>query len=114
MLEFMYHPDCLQLSVSSYVWVAWKSSGNGMMLVHRYVCAVTEFVLSIGKVSMVGDNILTLYMAANCLHLPMPSLGHVFMSKGYAGTPPVPTYNIHSLLHKLGVHTVNHLSVACG
>jgi len=31
------------------MWVAWKSSGNGMMLVHRYVCAVTEFVLSIGK-----------------------------------------------------------------
>ena len=44
------HPDCLQLSVGIYVWVAWKSSGNGMMLVHRYVCAVTEFVLSIGKV----------------------------------------------------------------
>ena len=24
------------------------------------------------------------------------------------GTPPVPTYNIHSLLHRLGVHTVNY------
>jgi hypothetical protein len=59
--------------VGSYVWVAWKSSGNGMMLVHRYVCAVTEFVLSIGKVSMVGDIILTLYRAVNCLHLPMSS-----------------------------------------
>ena len=57
----------------AFMWVTWKSSGNGMMLVHRYVCAVTEFVLSIGKVSMVGDNKLTLYMAANCLHLPMPS-----------------------------------------
>ena len=55
------------------MWVAWKSSGNGMMLVHRYVCAVTEFVLSIGKVDMVGDNVLTLYLAVNCLHLPMPS-----------------------------------------
>ena len=30
-------------------WVTWKSSGNGMMLVHRGVCGVTEFVLSIGK-----------------------------------------------------------------
>ena len=30
----------------------------------------TEFVLSIGKVSMVGDNILTLYRAVNCHHLP--------------------------------------------
>ena len=57
----------------SYVWDAWKSSGNGMMLVHRYVCAVAEFVLSIEKVSMVGDNILTLYRAVNCLHLPMSS-----------------------------------------
>ena len=56
-----------------YVWVTWKSSGNGMMLVYRYVCAVTEFVLSIGKVSMVSDNILTLYMAVNCIHLPMSS-----------------------------------------
>ena len=55
------------------MWVAWKSSGNVMMLVHRYICAVTEFVLSKGKVSMVSDNVLTLYMAANCLHLPMPS-----------------------------------------
>ena len=55
------------------MWAAWKSSGNGMMLVHRYVCAVTEFVLSIGKVSMVGDVILTLYMAVNCLHLPVSS-----------------------------------------
>ena len=34
--------------------------------------------------------------------------------KGYVGTPPVPTYNIHSLLHRLGVHTVNHLSVVYG
>ena len=59
--------------MGSYVWAAWKSSGNGMMLVHGYVCAVTEFVLSIGKVSMVGDNILILYMAVNCLHLPVPS-----------------------------------------
>ena len=33
------------------------------------------------------------------------------MSKEYAGTPPVPTYNIHSLLHRLGVYTVNHLEV---
>ena len=56
------------------MWAAWKSSGNGMMLVHRYVCAVTEFVLSIGKWDgMVGDIILTLYMAVNCLHFPMPS-----------------------------------------
>ena len=55
------------------MWVAWKSSGNGMMLVRRYVCAVTEFVLSTGKVSMVSDNVLTLYMAAKCLHLPMSS-----------------------------------------
>ena len=31
------------------IWVTWKSSGNGMMLVHRGVCVVTEFVLSIGK-----------------------------------------------------------------
>ena len=36
----MFHPDCLQLSMGSYVWVAWKSSGNGMMLVDRYVYAV--------------------------------------------------------------------------
>ena len=34
------------------MWVVWKSSGNGMMLVHRYVYAVTEFVLSMGKVDM--------------------------------------------------------------
>ena len=60
--------------MGSYVWVAWKSSGNGMMLVHRYVCAVTEFVLSIVKWGgMVGDNILNLYMAVNCLHLPVSS-----------------------------------------
>ena len=40
------------------MWVAWKA-----MLT----------VISIGKVSMVGDIILTLYMAVNCLHLPMSS-----------------------------------------
>ena len=39
-LSYMYHPDCLQLSVGIYVWVAWKSSGNGMMLVYRCVYAV--------------------------------------------------------------------------
>ena len=56
------------------MWVAWKSSGNGMMLVYRYVCAVTEFVLSIVKWDgMVDDSILTMYMAVNCLHLPMSS-----------------------------------------
>ena len=56
------------------MWVTWKSSGNGMMLVHRYVCAVTEFVLSIVKWDgMVDDSILTMYMAVNCLHLPMSS-----------------------------------------
>ena len=31
-----------------------------------------------------------------------------YVTRGYAGTPPVPTYYIHSLLHRLGVHTVNH------
>ena len=31
---------------------------------------------------MVGDNILTLYMAANCLHLPNAILGHVHMLQG--------------------------------
>jgi hypothetical protein len=30
------------------------------------------------------------------------------------GTPTVHTYNIHSLLHRLGVTAVNHLSVVCG
>ena len=53
---------------------------------YRYVCAVTEFVLSIGKVSMVGDNILTLYRAVNCLHLPVPSWVMCLSNRGMHGT----------------------------
>jgi len=38
----------------------------------------------------------------------------MFKSKGYAGdTGGIHVY-IHSQLHRLGVHTVNHLSVVCG
>ena len=39
-LELMYVTQTAYSCMWAVMWVAWKSSGNGMMLVHRYVYAV--------------------------------------------------------------------------
>ena len=55
------------------MWVTWKSSGNGMILVYRYAVYRVCSEYRESGYGIVGEGILTLYRAVNCLHMPMSS-----------------------------------------